>query len=156
MNKKKIIAISLILLSIAGVGVGYATNWGNKNIQVFDDKLLFVSGTEYAEGEAGSTIIRVTNGFGGGITANWCNETIYFPNKTVWVSDQAMATGGASGSWYYDFIVPYVSGIYEQHVVCGVPLGATERQIENSKAFHVSEPLTLLNETESAKIHIIS
>lgn len=152
MEKKKILAVSLFVLAIAGVGYAMIGNPVTKD----EGSLSFVSGTEYAQLEQGATIIRITDGYGAGVTANWCNETIYFPNKTIWLDGESMTEGGASGSWYYDFVTPSISGIYEQYVRCGVPLGATERIIENSKAFHVSDPLTLLNETGSAQIKIIS
>ena len=152
--KKKVFALLLSMFLIAGV-------YGYKTVtQVPQDEsgvlVKFVSGTEYAQGEEGSTIIRVTNAFGIGITANECNVTIYYPNKTVWIDNQAMTQGGATGSWYKNWVTPYVSGIYEQYVECKVPLGAGVRTIANSKAFHVSEPLTLVNETGSAQVVVIS
>lgn len=146
---KKLIALGIMALMIAGAGYGLLS--GNPVVkEVLDENgnLLFVSGTEYAMGENGSTIVRVTNALGGGISANWCNVTIYYPDKTIWVNNTAMSAGGATGSWYQDFVTPNIIGIYEQWVKCSVPVDATERIIENSKAFHVSEPLSKINVTE--------
>lgn len=153
--KKKIGAILLCLLAVGVVGYSYQTV--TKVPQDISDVVMkFVSGTEYAQGEDGSTIVRVTNKYGIGVTANWCNVTIWYPDKTKWIDNVAMSSGGATGSWYSDFTTPYVSGIYEQEVVCSVPLGAGERLLGNSKSFHVSDPLTLINETGSAQVVVIS
>ncbi len=154
MVSKKVIAGILATLLVS-LGV-YAVGGFNKVGEALNEQLQFVSGTEYAQGEAGSTIVRVTDAFGRGVTSNWCNATIYYPDKSVWINNVGMTSGGATGSWYSDFVTPYVSGVYEQWVQCGVPLGAGERLIENSKSFHVSEPLTMLNETGSAQVVIIS
>jgi len=146
MNKKLLVPLVLVLL--AGVGIAYGTK---------QHRLIsFVSGTEYQIGEAGSTIISVTNAFGQPVSANWCNITIYYPDKTVFIDNQPMTQGGAPGSWYYEFTVPNQLGNYEQYVVCEVSTITGTRQIAARKAFHAQQTLTTVNETMSAQIQILT
>ena len=140
MKKIKILAFLLALTMASGVGVYY---YASANPQKFGGKVEFVSGTEYMGGEDAQTIVRVTNALGMGLTSDWCNVTIYYPDKTNLTDNTLMTLGGADGSWYYDWTAPETYGIYEQYAECKVG----GRIIGNSKASHVSEALSLLNET---------
>ena len=149
MEKKILIPIFLIV-AIAGIGIaiqGYGTG----------SKVQFISGTEYQIGEVGETIVRTVNVWGVPITANWCNVTIYYPDKTVFVDNQPMTQGGGAGSWYYKFTTPFTQiGVYEEYVTCGITLPSGTKILGAGSSFHVSQTLTLVNETASAQIHIIS
>jgi len=121
--------------------------------------VTFISGTEYQQGEAGSVIVRTLNGFGIPVTANWCNITIAYPDGTIWINNQAMTnTGATTGTWRYDFTTPFDKiGNYEEYVRCEIPLsGGRTRIVGAGKSFHVSQTLTLLNETASAQVVILS
>jgi len=141
--------VIVALLGLLSVGGAYYGRHGYRAIS-------FVSGTEYQIGERGSTIISVTDVFGNPVSADWCNVTIYYPDKTVFVDNQPMTQGGASGSWYYEFTVPNQLGNYEQYVVCQVTTITGKRQISARKAFHAQQTLTLVNETSSAIITILT
>ena len=151
---KKIYLIPIVALLLVGLGVGgVALSKSNINPQI-----KFISGTEYQWGEKGQVIVRTVNAFGNPISANWCNVTIYYPDKTVFVNNQPMTQGGADGSWYYEFTTPFTQiGVYEEEVVCqitGYPYGT--REIGAGSSFHVSQTLTAINETMSATVMIIS
>lgn len=142
-------------LFAAGIGIAFGIIYYQNNQTAM---LSYVSGTEYQHGEPGQIIVKVTNVYGTPITANWCNVSIYFPNKTAFVDNQPMTQGGAPGSWYYEFIPPFdVIGVYESYVTCEAQLpGGRTRILSNSKAFHVGQALTLVNETANAQVTIIS
>jgi len=150
MNKKILIPVLALLIvgAVAGIRVFGFGDGAN---------LVFVSGTEYQQGEVGQVIVKVQNVFGNPITADWCNVTIYYPDKSLFVNNQSMTQGGAPGSWYYTFVTPYTQiGVYEAYVQCQVTLPAGARILGASKAFHVSQTLTMLNESASANVVIIS
>jgi len=151
MNKKLLIASVISIITIAGI-IGYSTL-----AEGYGAKLTFISGTEYQQGENGQTIVRITNAWGVPITADSCNVTIWYPNKTIFVNNQAMTQGGSAGSWYYTFTTPFTqTGVYEEYVSCQVTLPAGVRTLGAGSSFHVSQTLTMLNETSSAIAKIIS
>jgi sugar (pentulose or hexulose) kinase len=140
MQKIKILAFLLALAMAGGVGTYY---YASAHPEKFGGSVQFVSGTEYMGGEDAQTIVRVANNLGMGLTADWCNVTIYNPDKSTLVTNTLMEEGGADGSWFYNWTAPETYGIYEQYAECKV----AGRTIGNSKASHVSEALSLLNET---------
>ena len=153
MEKKKLLLIALpIIAGLVIAGAYVATNVFGVGAQI-----KFISGTEYQQGEPAQVIVRVVNAWGVPITADWCNVTIYYPDKTVFVNNQPMTQGGAPGSWYYSFVTPFDQiGVFEEYVVCRVTLPAGPRLLGAGSSFHVSQTLTMLNETASARVVIIS
>jgi len=147
MQKKKILAFFLALIAISSVGIYY---YAKANPEKFGSKIEFVSGTEYMAGEDAQTIVRVTNNLGIGLSPDWCNATIWYPNKTVFALNVSMIVGGADGSYYYGWTAPDTFGIYEQYAECKI----NGKVIGNSKASHVSEALSQINETEPVAIVI--
>ena len=148
--QKKRIAFLLTLLTVFGLsGYFYVNAYPEK----FGGTVTFVSGTEYASGDTAQTIVRVTNALGIGLTADWCNVTIVYPNRTTNVTENtAMTANGIDGSWNYGWTAPSEYGIYEQYAECKV----SNRIIANSKASHVSETLSLINETDNPVAIVIS
>jgi len=148
----KILLIALAIVGIAISGIVFATKYQGYGAQV-----RFISGTEYQQGETGQVIVRVTDAWGMPISADYCNVTVYYPDKTVFINNQPMIQGGAPGSYYYTFTTPFTQiGVYEEYVVCGVTLPAGKRSLGAGSSFHVSQTLTMLNETASAVAKIIS
>lgn len=116
-------------------------------------KLQFISGTEYMMNENGQTIVRTVNQLGIPTPATACNITIYYPNKTIWIDSQAMTQGGTTGSWYYDWTAPNVTGVYEEYALCLVQ----NKLVGAGSSFHVSQPLTeLYDASQSPRAVIIS
>ena len=140
MQKIKILAFLLALTVVGGLGTYY---YVNANPEKFGGNVQFVSGTEYMGGEDAQTIVRVSNNLGMGLTADWCNVTIYYPDKSLLTTNTLMEEGGATGSWFWNWTAPETYGIYEQYAECKV----AGKTIGSSKASHVSEALSLLNET---------
>jgi hypothetical protein len=153
MEKKKLLLIALpIIIGIAVAGAYVATNSFGVGAQV-----KFISGTEYQQGEPAQVIVRVVNAWGAPINADYCNVTIYYPDKTVFVNNTSMTRGGAPGSWYYAFTTPFDQiGVFEEYVVCQVTLAGGPRLLGAGSSFHVQQTLTMLNETASAQVRILS
>jgi len=150
---KKALLLSPLLVAIVFV-LGYTLNIGGVS-----GRIQFVSGTEYQGGEPGSTIIRVVDVFGRPITADWCNISIYYPDGSVWVDNQPMTSrANPPSTWVYSFVTPFDKvGNYHQYVACKVHLpGGRYAVIYADKAFHVSQTLSLINDTSSANIRILT
>ena len=151
---KKIVLMFAPVLVAVVVALGYAFNVGG-----ISGKVQFVSGTEYQGGEPGSTIIRVVDVFGRPVSADWCNISIYYPDGSVWVDNQPMTSrANPPGTWVYSFVTPFDKvGNYHQYVVCKVSLpGGRSALVYADKAFHVSQTLSLINDTASANIRILT
>jgi len=150
--KKRYIIASLLVISLIGLTIGIPIYKNSAS------KVIFISGTEYQWGEKGQVIVRTVDAWGIPITADWCNVTIYYPDKTVFVNNQPMTQGGSPGSWYYQFTTPFTqTGVYEEYVVCqvtGYPYGT--RTIGAGSSFHVSQTLTAINQSMSAIVQIIA
>lgn len=153
MERNKVLTVLLPVLIGVAVGLGYA--YYNTSIGA---SITWVSGTEYQGGEPGSAIIRVTDAFGRAIPVNGCNITIYYPNGTVWIDNQPMTARNPPGTYVYYFTTPFdIVGNYHEYVACEVSLpGGRTTTIYNDKSFHVGEALSLINDTASAQIRIIS
>jgi hypothetical protein len=143
---KKALLIAIPILAVLGIS-GYVYGLSSSSIR-------FISGTEYQVGESGQVIVRMVDAYGNGVTATWCNATIYYPDKTTMVSNVAMTQGGATGSWYYNFTAGTQIGVYEEQVTCLAVSPAKE--IGAGSSFHVSQTLTMVNETSSARAVIVS
>lgn len=144
MNKILLSVLAIAVLAVGGIALGSSLN---------TKKLNFISGTEYMQTEAGSTIVRVTNQLGIPVTATGCNVTIWYPNKTLFVSNTPMTQGGTLGSWFNNWVAPSTSGNYEEYVNCSV----SGRIIGAGSSFHVSDALTALyNTTQEPVARILS
>jgi hypothetical protein len=149
MQKKKLLAFFLALALAGGIGTYY---YAGAKPEKFGSKVEFVSGTEYMANESAQTIVRVTNALGMGLSADWCNVSIVYPNRTVNVTtNTAMTQNGLDGSWNYAWTAPDIYGIYEQYAECKVG----GRVIGNSKASHVSEALSIINKTEEIPVAVV-
>lgn len=145
--KKKYLAIPLVAIALLAVGA-YGTG-------ILDGtNIKFISGTEYQVGEEGQVIVRVVDAYGNGVTATWCNVTIYNPSKVAIETNVAMIQGGASGSWYHNFTASTDIGVYEEQVFCKVT--SPNKTIGAGSSFHIQQTLTMLNETSSAQVRVLS
>lgn len=142
--KKRTIALAVLALTMlsvgAYVGLGYVSATPEYTAK-------FVSGTEYRNnGEAGQTIVRMSDKDGIGVVADWCNATIYLPNKTAWYTNTPMILGGSTGSWYLSWTTPDDIGNYEEYVACyksGKTFGI-------SSSFHVSSALSEITQINNS------
>ena len=153
MERKKLLLMSIPIVFGIAVVLGFVAT----NVFGYGASIKFISGTEYQQGEPAQVIVRVVNAWGVPITADWCRVTIYYPDKTVFANNTPMTQGGAPGSWYYSFTTPFDQiGVFEEYVVCQVTLPAGPRTLGAGSSFHVSQTLTMVNETSSARVIIIS
>lgn len=147
MERKKAIALFVSLLTLVGIGsYAYANNWQGVRGSPDEYYAKFVSGTEYKEGEVGQTVVRMSDRFGIGVSANYCNVSIWYPNKTIWHNMTSLTEDGADGSWYLEWTTPNQIGVYEEYAECvrgGITYGI-------SSSFHVSEALTTIDNINSS------
>jgi hypothetical protein len=102
--------------------------------QPSDLTMTMVSGTEYVMGDMGQIIVELRNRTFDPISDAECNTTIQYHNKTTFVQDGQMILGSI-GTFYYNFTVPDVSGVYEYSVLC-VRNG---KKYIIGKSFHVQD-----------------
>jgi len=140
--KKFALIFGLVLLTVSAVLTGSALH--GKKVAT-EGYLFFVSHTEYwSVDDTGQTIVRLQDFKGNPITANWCNTTIYYPNKTVYINNFPMIATAIAGNYYMNFTPPVEEGIYEEFVNCSY--GSPQRFISTSESFHVNPALNLLKE----------
>jgi len=150
--RKKLMLIGLLTLVALAIGTVVV-------FPQYSAKIEYVSGTEYQGGEEASVIIRVVDVLGRPVTANWCNISIYYPDGNVWVDNQEMSSrSNPPGTWVYSFTTPFdIYGNYHSYVACEVNLpGGRKTILYADKAFHVSRTLSLINDTASAQIRILT
>lgn len=140
MNKKKLLAILGVFLFL---GLGFAVSLSHGKKVAEEGHLFFVSHTEYwSLDDEGQTIVRLQNYRGQPITANWCNATVYYPNKTVFLTNVNMNPTAIAGNYYLNFTPPAEEGIYEEFVNCSY--GSPQRFATTSESFHVNPALNLI------------
>jgi len=99
-----------------------------------DLTLTMVSGTEYVMGDAGQIIVELRNRTFDPISDAECNTTIQYYNKTTFIRDGQMILG-TIGTFYYNFTVPDVPGVYEYSVLCM----RNGKKYIIGKSFHVQD-----------------
>ncbi len=90
-------------------------------------------------------IIRLTDYRGEPFNVDSCVATIYYPNKTAYVSNQAMSQSPIAGNWYRYDNVPVEEGTYEQNVVCQYGSKSTT----TSQSFHVNPALNFIKNVDA-------
>jgi hypothetical protein len=101
-------------------------------------EIQMVSSTEYSYGDEGMIVVTLRNSTYDSIISAICNVTILYPNRDYYVALANMSIGNitmaAMGSYYYNFTVPYVEGVYEYQAVCYIG----DRHYTVGRSFHVS------------------
>ncbi len=128
-------ALAVVLFLLSFTVVAYNTGKEVTN----EPYISWVSHTEYWRDDSGSTIVRLSDYRGAPYTVDGCSVTILYPNKTVFVDNQAMQeTPGIPGNWYRtDSLAGAPLGTYEQLVTC--TKGGSE--IKSSQSFHLNPAL---------------
>jgi hypothetical protein len=111
-----------ILLLGEGIIVGQImtinTSINISSLVVINDGIKFIGGTEYSMGESGLTSIQFLKG-GNPVNAGVCNVTIFYPNGTAFVNNQAMTyLSGSNGIYSRTFTIPNTIGIYREQFLC--------------------------------------
>jgi hypothetical protein len=81
-----------------------------------------VFGTEYVEGDDATIFLLLKDADGIPVTNGTCSIDIYYPNianltHPIWISNGLMMYK-SNGLYYYDFTVPYTSGLYMVNARC--------------------------------------
>jgi hypothetical protein len=140
MNKK--IWGALLVLTIVGV-VG-ATGYTHGTEVAKNPNLIFVSHTEYWSADNFQTIVRLSDFTGRAIDNATCSASVFYPNKTAYLSNQAMAASAIAGNYYYEGLTSATEGTYEELVQC---YGTWKGFFFNrtvSESFHVNPALNFL------------
>lgn len=147
LNKLKRIFVVGLLTVFLIMLVGLLSAYANGKKIIGEPQVSWVSHTEYwsSDGpgadEVASTIIRLTDYKGDPFSVDSCSATILYPDKTAYLSNQAMSPSAIAGNWYRSDPVPAVEGTYEQQVTCTYGGGKT---IKTSQSFHVNPALNFL------------
>jgi len=76
-------------------------------------------GTEYWFGENGTIFLQLKDFNSLPINTGSCDVTIYYPDKTKWVSNFPMNyLNNSQGLYYLDVIIPQISGVYIVEAEC--------------------------------------
>ncbi len=112
-----------------------------------DVRIIIISETEYIPNETGQFIIRLSKPDTSPITNSVCYASVFYPNKTVYITNQTMSNSPIVGNKYITFTIPDTYGIYEEEVLCYVNvsnLGIV--RIQSSSSFHVNPLAETINE----------
>jgi len=80
----------------------------------------WVGKTEYVPNEIGKVVIRAIDSNGEPLEGADCEVGVVYPNNTFYINRSNMTewAGNITGIYYFDFLVPDVSGIYTYGVDC--------------------------------------
>jgi len=111
-----------ILLLGEGIIVGNIlsinTSINISSLSIINDGIKFIGGTEYSTGESGLTSVQFLKG-GNPVNTGTCNATIYYPNGTMFINNQAMTyLSGSNGIYSRTFTVPNTIGVYREQFLC--------------------------------------
>jgi hypothetical protein len=76
--------------------------------------------TEYSPGSPGKVFVQVLDNFFTPVNNAICKLTVYYPNTTRFVDNVTMLPF-ENGLYYWDFVVPYVEGVYMTTISCTYP-----------------------------------
>jgi len=93
----------------------------------------FVSGTEYFPKDDGQVIVELRDKQYNPINAS-CYATVLYPNKSLFINHKVM-NSSVLGTFFYNFTVPKVGGVYEYSVNCTYQ----NKNFISGKSFHVSK-----------------
>lgn len=105
-----------------------------------DDALTMISHSEYMSGEQGQILSRLLDYQGYSISTANCSVDVLYPDRTYFINSDAMNYN--MGSYYYNFTVPSIEGVYQYRATCVYGAPSKTRSIMNS--FHVSPALNFI------------
>lgn len=149
--KMAIIIVAASVISLFATITAYSTFFASNNPQA-----EFVSGTLYIAGEKGQTIVRVNDRFGNPIPNAVCKTTIIYPDKALFVIDAVMNQSSVAGNYFYEFVAPEKTGLYEEIVKCGAVNNLGEElNLTVSSSFQVSEAVTRIENLTETQVSLI-
>jgi len=148
-KNRNLLSIIIIILIVLVIVVLLFFFLRNKNAT---PGIKMVSGTEYISNEEGQVIIRLENSIGNPIDDANCMLSLLYPDKSFFLIDIQMTPTTVPGNYYHSFVTPEKEGIYEEHIVCSVPVGNDNfRELYISSSFHVSTGLNLIVEVSRSQ-----
>jgi hypothetical protein len=114
MMKKILVAIFLLILSSFLIWQLYKF--------LYTPRIVFGAKgfTEYSPGSPGKVFVQVLDNFFTPVNNAICRLTVYYPNTTKFVDNVTMLPF-ENGLYYWDFVAPYVEGVYMTTVSCTYP-----------------------------------
>jgi len=97
---------------------------------------IHVFGTEYSPGDEGRVFVQVLSDTFTPVNNAICTLSIFYPNNSRFVSDEAMM-GLERGFYFYDFIAPEVTGVYMIDVSCNYPNSKVTYYPQESTALYL-------------------
>jgi len=96
---------------------------GNISNKTSDYNLRFAGGTEYTTNETGTFVIQFMRTIAGNPSpindADYCNGTLWFPNKTKWLNNKSFVhLNNTNGLYYYNTTTPSEEGVYIIDAIC--------------------------------------
>lgn len=85
-----------------------------------NDYRMKVFGTEYFPGEVATTFLQLLNENYEPVYNATCWLNVYYPNNSIFIYNAMMARFD-EGLYYYDYVVPNISGIYMLTTRCFLP-----------------------------------
>ena len=132
--------IALILAIIVSLSLIIAYNLLPKKRRVFVNETVSptgarikVFGTEYVPNDEGRVFLQLLDENYQPIDDGACLLYLYYPNRTIWFDSALMMyQEDSKGLYYFDFIVPNITGVYMVTVEC---LYVLDEQIDTSDDF---------------------
>ena len=139
-GKKKFLILAVAILLVATTAI-----YSSGAEVVNTPRTAWVSHTEYEAGDVASTIVRITDYRGNPYSITGCVASIYYPNKTAYLTNRTMSQSTIAGNWYANDTAPSIAGTYEQQVYCNYTGGS----IATSQSFHVTPALTFIRTVDA-------
>jgi len=127
MDKNRFVEILLIFGIVALFGLNYYNpkqEYKLQNVTIVENESeryhMKVFGTEYLYGEVATTFLQLLDDNYEPVYNATCWINAYYPNNSVFIDDAMMARF-KEGLYYYDYVVPNISGIYMLTTRCFIP-----------------------------------
>ena len=127
MDKIKFVEILLVFGIIVLLGLNYYNpkqEYKPQNVTIAENESekyhMKVFGTEYLYGEVATTFLQLLNENYDPVYNATCWINVYYPNNSIFIDDALMAKF-EEGLYYYDYVVPNISGIYMLTTRCFIP-----------------------------------
>ncbi|MEO0077252.1 MAG: hypothetical protein ABIK19_06260, partial [candidate division WOR-3 bacterium] len=106
-----------ITYRVSGGNIGSSTAWLELTYMNNPNAKLSIFGTEYRIGDYGTLWLQLINSSGQEVDNGVCFVTVYYPDKSVFL-DSATMSHLDKGIYYYDLVVPYLTGVYPAIAKC--------------------------------------
>ena len=97
-----------------------------KSVDRVESDLFHVLGTEYVPFQNGTIFLDIIDV--SSVNDTICEIQIFYPDKTLFVDGIMSYLNFTKATYFFDFVVPDVDGVFITEVVCNNPLGSGDRK----------------------------